>query len=91
MKNFILYFSFGVLVSSALAMGLSLSKEHDYKIRVSELEVKNAKIDKELQEAKQRVQILDSLLKNKGIHIVLDVNGISPRRGGGVVINNNLK
>lgn len=31
MKDFILYFSFGVLVSSALAMGLSLSKEHDYK------------------------------------------------------------
>lgn len=91
MKDFILYFSLGVLVSSALAMGLSLSKEHVYKMRVSELEVKNAKIDKELQEAKQRVQILDSLLKNKGIHIVLDVNGISPRRGGGVVINNNLK
>lgn len=83
MKHFLTYFCFALLLFLSIYLPLvcSIKKEKE------EVEKENVELKKAVTRLKADSARLDLLLRKKDMHIVLDVNGIKPYRGGGVTIN----
>lgn len=83
MKYALVYCCSTLLLSSSIFLLLvcSVKKEKE------EVEKKNMELMITITRLKADSAWLDSQLKEKDMHIVLDVNGIKPYKGGGITVN----